>query len=103
MEKSQNVFLVKGDFSWSDVGSWEEVYRLSDKDQDGNAMLGKGYTERATNSYIFNPKKFTALIGVDNLIVIETDDALLICNRNDAQSVKNVVDYLKINKIEEYL
>lgn len=103
MEKSHNVYLTKGYFTWSDVGSWEEVYQLSEKDQDGNALVGNTYCYGTSDSYVFSPKKFTAVVGVENLIVINTEDALLICRRDKAQEVKNVVDYLKMKKLTDYL
>lgn len=103
MEKSQKVFLTKGSFSWSDVGSWEEVYQLSEKDSEGNAKVGNIYTEMTVDSYIYSPKKFTSVIGLDNIIVINTDDALLICRRDQSQEVKKVIDHLKVNKLTEYL
>lgn len=73
MEKSENVYLTKGDFDWSDVGSWETVYQLSEHDDEGNSKIGDVYTLKTANSYVFSPKKFTAVIGVHNLIVINTD------------------------------
>jgi mannose-1-phosphate guanylyltransferase len=103
MEKSKKVHLIKGNFEWSDVGSWEAVYELSPKDEDGNAKVGQVYTEHAQDSYIYSPDKFTAIIGVDNLIVINDKDSLLICRRDNAQDVKMIIDYLKINKMNEYL
>jgi mannose-1-phosphate guanylyltransferase len=96
MEKSKKVYLIKGDFIWNDVGSWEAVYQLSEQDKNGNVLIGDVYTENTLGSYIKNENKFTAVIGVENVVVIETDDALLIVNRNEAQNVKNVVDYLKM-------
>jgi mannose-1-phosphate guanylyltransferase len=103
MEKSDRVFLIKGQFAWSDVGSWEAVYEISEKDQDGNVKVGGVYTDMAMDSYIYSPDKFTALIGLDNVIVINTDNALLICKRDKAQEVKNIIDYLKLNKLNEHL
>ena len=103
MEKSKKVHLIKGNFEWSDVGSWEAVYELSPKDEEGNAKVGQIYTADARDSYIYSPDKFTALIGVENLVVINEKDALLICRRDNAQDVKSVIDYLKINKMNEYL
>ena len=103
MEKSQKVFLTKGDFSWSDVGSWEEVYQLSEKNEEGNAVVGKVFTDGTSESYIYSPNKFTAVIGADNFIVINTDDALLICRRDKAQDVKKVIEHLKFNKIVDHL
>jgi mannose-1-phosphate guanylyltransferase len=103
MEKSNKVFLVKGKFSWSDVGSWEAVYELSNKDEDGNVKVGSVYTDMALDSYIYSPDKFAAVIGVDNIIVINHKDALLICKRDKAQDVKNVIDFLKLNKLNDLL
>lgn len=103
MEKSDKVFLVKGQFSWSDVGSWEAVYELSEKDKDGNVKVGTIYTDMAMDSYIYSPDKFTAVIGLDNVIVINTKDALLICKRDKAQDVKNIIDFLKLNKLSDHL
>jgi mannose-1-phosphate guanylyltransferase len=103
MEKSDKVFLVKGQFIWSDVGSWEAVYELSDKDQDGNVKVGTVYTDMVLDSYIHSPDKFTAVIGLDNVIVINCNDALLICKRDKAQDVKNIIDYLKLNKLDAHL
>jgi len=103
MEKSKKVFLTKGSFNWSDVGSWEEVYQLSEKNDNGNAAVGKVYTNMVSDSYIYSPDKITAIIGLDNVIVINHNDTLLICRRDKAQDVKEIVDYLKINKMDEYL
>lgn len=103
MEKSSKVFLTKGSFNWSDVGSWEEVYQLSEKNEHGNAIVGKVYTNMVNDSYVYSPDKVTAVIGVDNLIVIHHEDTVLICRRDKAQQVKEIVDFLKMNKMEEYL
>ena len=103
MEKSHEVYLTKGEFPWSDVGSWEEVYQLSKKNKNNNAEIGEVYTENSTDSYIFSPKKYTAVIGLDNIIVIDTEDALLICNRDNAQDVKHIVDHLKMNNRDELI
>lgn len=103
MEKSDNVYLTKADFYWNDVGNWEAVYEISEKNEDGNVIIGDVYAEKTFNSYIFSPRKFSAIIGVENLIVINTNDALLICNRNYAQDVRQVVDYLKMNKRTELI
>jgi mannose-1-phosphate guanylyltransferase len=103
MEKSRNVYLTRGEFSWSDVGSWEEVYQLSGKDENGNAIIGKVFTEMTVDSYIYSPDKFTSVIGADNLIIINSEDALLVCRRDQSQEVKKIVDHLKINKLTEYL
>ncbi len=102
MEKSRRVYLTKGNFRWSDVGSWEEVYYLSEKDHNGNVITGMVYSDMVIDSLIYSEDKFSAVIGVDNLIIINTNDALLVCRKDKAQEVKKVVDYLKINKMDQF-
>jgi mannose-1-phosphate guanylyltransferase len=103
MEKSNKVFLTKGNFNWSDVGSWEEVFQLSDKNENGNAVVGKVFTNMVMDSYIYSPDKVTAVIGLENIIVIHHEGAVLVCRRDKAQDVKEIVDFLKMNKMDEYL
>lgn len=102
MEKSNKVFLTKSIFNWSDVGSWEEVYQLTEKDEKKNAAVSNKYfIQNSSNNYVYAKDKFVALVGVDDLIVIDTKDALLVCKREDAQDVKKIVDYLKSNNLTE--
>jgi len=103
MEKSKDVFLIKGDFGWNDVGSWEAVYQLSEKDTNENAFIGDVYSMESQDNYVFSPQKFTAVIGASNMIIINTKDALLVCNRKNSQDVKSVVEYLKMNNNEKLL
>jgi mannose-1-phosphate guanylyltransferase len=103
MEKSKIVYLTKADFYWNDVGNWEAVYEVSEKNEDGNVIVGDVYSEKSFSSYIFSPRKFTAAIGIENLIIINTNEALLICHRNNAQDVRDVVDYLKMTKRTELI
>lgn len=102
MERSGRVYLTKGNFRWSDVGSWEEVYNLSEKDNDGNVINGLVYTDMVIDSFIHSEDKFTAVIGVDNLIIINSNDAVLVCRRDKSQEVKKIVDYLKLNKMDQF-
>lgn len=102
MEKSKRVFLTKGNFRWSDVGSWDEVYQISEKDNNGNVLNGMIYTDMVLDSFIHSEQKFTAVIGVDNLVIINSNDALLVCRKDKSQEVKKVVEYLKINKLDQF-
>ena len=102
MENSKVVKLIKGKFDWSDVGSWDAVYHLLEKDSKENVGKGDVYFGNSEGTYV-NSNKFTAVIGVKDLLVINTDDATLVCHRDYAQDVKLVVDYLKMNKKEELL
>lgn len=105
MEKADNVYVVKGDFGWSDVGSWDALWEISAKDENGNAAVGesKVISVGSGGSLIYSPKKLVALAGVKDLIVVETKDALLICPRGSSQDVKKIVDILEAKKLKEYL
>ena len=103
MEKSEKVFMIEGDFDWSDVGSWETVYELSSKDENSNAVVGDVYTKKTNSSYIYSPNKFTSVIGLQNIVVIDTPDALLVCNRENVQEVRDAVEHLTKNDKPELI
>ena len=103
MEKADSVFVIPGSFGWSDVGSWDEVYSVSGKDAGGNSINGKVIQIDTKNSFIYSPSKVVAAIGVDDLIVVNTDDALLICRKGRSQEVKEIVDYLRRKQMNEFL
>ena len=96
MESSDNVLVVPGDFGWNDVGSWSAVYELTDKDAAGNALQSIYHTVAGSNNNLLmsGGEKMIALVGMENTAVIETDDAILICNLNHTQGVKQVVEHL---------
>lgn len=95
MEKSEHVAMVPLDLTWSDIGSWENVYELLPKDEKGNAILGDVHTCNTTDSLIYAESRLVATIGLDHLVVIETDDSVLIARKEDSQQVKEMVDKLK--------
>ncbi len=95
--------MAKGDFGWSDVGSWDEVVRLTPADADGNAFRGTVIAKDATNTYVDAGGRAVGLIGVDDLIVVTTDDAVLICKKDRSQDVKEIVDYLRRKQMNELL
>jgi mannose-1-phosphate guanylyltransferase len=103
MEKAEDVFTIPGNFGWSDIGSWDEVYRISGKDEHGNSITGKVIHFDTRNSFIHSNDKLVATIGVDDLIIVDTGDALLICKKGRSQDVKDIVDYLKRKQMNEYL
>lgn len=103
MERARNVAVVKGDFSWSDIGNWAEVYRLSPKDEAGNVNINGHILIDTHNCLIDSGDRMVALVGVQDLIVINTEDAILICQRHSAQDVKRVVEYMERNQLEKYL
>ena len=103
MEAATDVCVVKGEFRWSDVGSWEEVWRFCDRDEHGNAIIGNHLTLHSSNNLIDAKDKFYALIGIENLIIIETKDAVLVCPRDRIQQVREIVDELERRKESQYL
>jgi mannose-1-phosphate guanylyltransferase len=103
MEKASKVFVAKGDFGWSDVGSWDEVVRLTPVDGDGNALRGTVIAKDSRRNYIDAGNKVVATIGIEDVIAIVTDDAVLICKKGKSQDVKEVVDYLRRKQINGLL
>ena len=96
MERADQVDVVPGDFGWNDVGSWLAVYELNDKDEHGNVVNSNQVSLIDTkNSYVrTSSDKLVALVGLEDVAVIETDDAILVCNLNESQDVKKVVNSL---------
>jgi mannose-1-phosphate guanylyltransferase len=95
MEKSGSVLMGEGDFGWSDVGAWSALPEFWPPDDTGNTLRGPGKALDSRGCLVYNPEKFTALIGVDDLIVVETEDALLICRKDQDQRVKELVAELR--------
>ncbi len=105
MEKANNTFMLKGDFGWSDVGSWDAVYEISTKDDKGNAVTtgSRVIFEDTENSLVYSPQKLVAVVGAKDLIIVETKDALLICKKGASQDVKKIVETLEATKNKKYL
>jgi mannose-1-phosphate guanylyltransferase len=103
MEKAENVLVIPEDFDWSDLGSWDALWDVSGKDENGNAVRGEFVGIDAGDCLIHSPRKLVALVGVRDLLVVETDDALLICRRGRSQDVRKVVEILERKGLKEYL
>lgn len=105
MEKAHNVLLVKGDFGWSDVGSWDALWEVTEKDGDGVAVhsCSSFVGIDIKNTLVYSSRKLVALLGIEDLIVVDTDDALLICRRGMSQDVRKIVDEIERRKLNEYL
>jgi mannose-1-phosphate guanylyltransferase len=104
MEKARNVVVMRGHFNWNDLGSWEEVYKLLPKDPEGNGTSGQQHVLAEVSGCLIDvPGRTVAALGVRDLIVVETDDALLICPRSRAQEVKEVVELIKRRKLHQLL
>lgn len=98
MQQAESVYVVPADMGWNDVGSWETVHDISDQDENSHASDCEDLISvKAKGSYVYAPEKVVALVGVEDLIVVDTGDALLVCHKSHAQDVKTVVDTLKNN------
>jgi mannose-1-phosphate guanylyltransferase len=103
MEYAKNVAVIPGDFGWNDLGSWDEVYKIRPKDAQGNAAGAEHILIDSRNCFIDVKGKVVAALGLDDLVVVETDDALLLCTRKRAQDVRLVVENLKRKKLQHLL
>lgn len=101
-EKSKKVAAVPCDIGWTDVGSWSALTDLYSPDASGNRMQGKGIFHNTKNSSIYSEKRLISLIGVEDLIVVETNDALLVLNKDHAQEVKDLYNDLKEGNNDVY-
>jgi mannose-1-phosphate guanylyltransferase len=103
MEHTNNALVAPMNLSWQDIGSWSSIWEISDKDKTNNAVCGKVLLEDTNNSYIYAQNKLIATVGVDNMVIIETTDAILVMHKDKDQQVKNIVNKLQNNKENSYL
>ena len=94
MEHTNLGIVIPLDAGWKDIGSWQSMWEVGDKDENGNVILGEVYTENIRNSYLRGDSRLIVGIGLKNLIVVETEDAILVANQNQTQRVKHIVKYL---------
>ncbi len=91
MEKTEKVYVIKGNFKWSDMGSWSALGDIYPKDGRGNVKMGKTIEIDTKNSILVGENRLIATVGVEDIIVVETDDAVLVCHKDKAQKVKDLV------------
>ena len=101
MEKAGNVVVVPADLDWSDVGTWEAFYNLVDKDSRGNAVVGRAEDMDSRNCLVFAQNRLVATIGLEDVIVVDTADASLVCHRERVQDVKKLVERLSRQNLAE--
>lgn len=97
MEKSDRVVVLPFDLYWNDIGSWDSLYDIMDKDGNGNVKKGDVMTIDTRESLILGNKRHIATIGLENCLIVETDDAILVAKKGEAQKVKDIVNKLKEN------
>lgn len=97
MERAERVYVVPGDFGWSDVGSWDMLGAVRKEDDFGNVTSGDVILLDSKNTYAVSDGTLVAAIGVDNLVIVRTPDALLVCDKDKAQQVKEITEILEKN------
>ena len=95
MEKSDKIALVKLESDWNDLGSWKSIYDVSVKDADGNVKIGHVLDEGSKNSLMYSSSKLVATIGLEDTVIVETEDAILACKADKTQDVKKIFETLK--------
>ena len=95
MEKAENIYTIPGSFGWDDVGSWLAVERINEIDDDKNYINGDVISIGSERTTICGGKRLIAAVGVEDIIIVDTDDAVLVCSKNNTQDVKQVIARLK--------
>ena len=95
MEKSDKIALVKLESDWNDLGSWKSIYDVSHKDENGNVFIGHVLDKDSKNSFVYASSKLVATIGLEDTVIVETEDAILACKKDQTQNVKHIYDTLK--------
>ncbi|MDQ7056994.1 MAG: mannose-1-phosphate guanylyltransferase/mannose-6-phosphate isomerase [Ghiorsea sp.] len=103
LEPSDNVVVVPVSMGWSDVGSWDAVFDITDKDDYNNAVSGHAIAIDCKNSLIRSESRLIAAVGLQDIIAVETADAILLCPRGESQRVREIVDVIKASGGSEYL
>jgi mannose-1-phosphate guanylyltransferase/mannose-6-phosphate isomerase len=103
MERTSHAVVVPADIGWSDVGSWSALWEVQPRDANGNVTRGDVYLDGVSNSLVRAESRIVAVIGVDNLVVVETDDAVLVAHKDQVQRVKQIVDHLRNGARTEHL
>ncbi len=102
MEKTKDAVVIPLNAGWNDLGSWSALWEVNKQDDNGNVLVGDVFSHNSSNCYINTEDTLVAAIGVENLVIINTKDAVLIINKSQVQDVKKIVEYLKLNNRREY-
>jgi mannose-1-phosphate guanylyltransferase len=103
MEKARNFLVLESMLNWSDVGNWDEIYRLSMKDGRNNVLIGNVMASNVRNTFVMSDERFIGIVGIDNLIVVDTNDSLFICKKGETANVQEIIDYLKRKQLNHLL
>lgn len=103
MQLTTRAAVVPADIGWSDVGSWDSLWQIAAKDADGNALQGDVFTGDTHNSYVRAESRLVAVIGLDNVVVVETPDAVLVMHKGKSQDIKQAITHFQKNDRKEHI
>lgn len=103
MQATTSAAVVQADMGWSDLGSWDSLWTSAEKDTNGNAVQGDVFTSDTRNSYLRSESRLLAVIGLDDVVVVETADAVLVMHKDKAQNIKQAIDHFKSAQRSEHL
>jgi mannose-1-phosphate guanylyltransferase len=103
MEKVNNIYMIPCIFGWDDVGSWTALDRINERDENGNVIIGNILNIDTKRSIIESNGKLIATLGIEDLIIVDTEDVTLICSKERAQEVKLLLKELRMQKLDKYL
>ncbi len=103
MEKASNIYILPGAFGWDDVGSWLAIERINKTNEFGNMVSGNVINVNTKNSIIVGTDKLIATVGLEDIVIVDTEDATLICDKNSTQDIKKVLEVLKTCNKTEYI
>lgn len=103
MEKTQQAVMVPLDANWSDIGSWTALWEAGTRTADGNLMMGDVISIGTSNSYVYSENRLVSTVGINDLIVVETKDAVLVAHKDHVQDVKKIVEKLKVDGRKEHV
>ena len=98
MEKTKKTFCIKASLGWSDLGTWVALNDLLDKDKEGNVIKGNVMQDDSSNNLIFSDEKLTAVVGLDNVAVINYDNKTLVINLSKSEELRHIIQNLKNNQ-----
>ena len=95
MEKAKNIYVVPAEFEWNDIGSWDALYEIFSKKEGENVVRGLGKVLEGEGNLIQSNDRFTAVIGLDDIVVVNTEDATLIVSKDKVEKVKDLVSWIE--------
>ena len=102
LENANNIYVVKGSFSWAEISSWHELHRAELKDALDNVLQGDVIAINTTNSFAISNEKLVAIMGLDDVVVVNTEKAILVCKKSESNNIEELINFIKNSKMSGY-